>query len=241
MAFSRARYDANLAAGIRGGLGPGENPALMSFAQAAADAFGVTEANLLATAAASPALYALVQQLGACPWSTPIARGAGLHDLGLAIANTSGLDDAAMQTSLAQQVVAALLPAAVRLVKAKANAAQKVDLEAKAVAIANAQVPTKILSDAASASADIVRVAVRLANAQDPAIPALAAVVSAANVAGFALTATDPVVGMRVIGFLIEQASRAGGGDQPMTACASAAITVAAAAPAKAAAAKTGG
>ena len=65
MAFSRARYDANLAAGIRGGFGPGENPALMSFAQAAADAFGVSEANLMATAAASPALYALVQQLGA--------------------------------------------------------------------------------------------------------------------------------------------------------------------------------
>lgn len=240
MPLDAAIYEAGLAKGLRSGSASGEDKSLPTFPQALALALGVTEDKAQAALSASPALYAHAVQLSRLGWSSPTARASGLHDLGLALAGTATLDDAALMASLAKQLVTGLVPAAIRRIKTKAGG-KATDVEAKAIAI-ESSAPTAQLATDAATSVGSVLADVKAADRFDAAIPSIASALAIANVSGFALAEANPTKLAMLCAFIAEQASLAGGGDVPIATCASLAISTAASAAAGVAAGQvTGG
>lgn len=223
MGLDAAIYETNFAKGLRSGLASGEDKALPTFPQALAAALGVTEDKVVGALDASPAAYRFAIQLAVVSWSTPAARAAGLHDLGLALVGTSKQGDLALADTMAKLALKAALPAAIRASKGK-DVGKDADVEAKAVAIEGSPATAQLATDAA-ASVGAVLVDVKQANPNDPAIRAVASSFAAANVAKFALQSADPILTAILCAFTAEQSSLAAGGtDAALVACAAVAV-----------------
>jgi len=117
--FDRDLYERLCAAGMPAGVGTRESACVMA-------ALNLACGGDLADSAESPcvlpdaARFAI--RLNDARWSSPAARAAGLHDLGLALLGTADLDPQAFVTRLAEGTIRRVLPIALRAAKLDAAA-----------------------------------------------------------------------------------------------------------------------
>jgi hypothetical protein len=114
--FDRARYESLCAAGMPTGVGSRESACVMAALNLACGG------DLTDSACVLPAAARFAMQLNDAPWSSPAARAAGLHDLGLALLGTADLDPQAFVTRLAEGTIRRVLPIALRAAKLDAAA-----------------------------------------------------------------------------------------------------------------------
>ncbi|HXN33783.1 MAG TPA: hypothetical protein VN894_18065, partial [Polyangiaceae bacterium] len=119
MNFDRDLYERLCAAGMPTGLGTRESACVMA-------ALNLACGGDLTDSAKSPcglpdaARFAI--RLNDARWSSPAARAAGLHDLGLALLGTADLDPQAFVTRLSEGTIRRVLPIALRAAKLDAAA-----------------------------------------------------------------------------------------------------------------------
>src|SRR6202142_1646215 len=149
--FDRDLYERLCAAGMRACVGTRESACVMA-------AFNLPCGGDPADSAESPcvlpdaARFAI--RLNDARWSSPAARAAGLHDLGLALLGTADLDRNAFVTRLAEGTIRRVLPIALRAAKldAAADRCEREGTMASADA-ARAAATATVAADAATAAA----------------------------------------------------------------------------------------
>src|ERR1700690_4607786 len=173
--FDRDLYERLCAAGMPAGVGTRESACVMA-------ALNLACGGDLTDSAESPCVLPDAARF-AVPlndsllWSSPAARAAGMHDLGLALLGTADLDRNAFVTRLAEGTIRRVLPIALRAAKLAA-AADRCEREG-----------TMASADAARAAATATVAADAATAAAYAAYPAAAAAATAAAYAAYAAAA----------------------------------------------------
>jgi hypothetical protein len=179
--FDRARYEALCAAGMPAGLGTRESDSVMAALNLACGGDLTDSAD---SPCVLPAAARFAIRLNDSRWTSPSARAAGMHDLGLALLGTADLDRNAFVTRLAEGIIRRVLPIALRAAKLDA-AADRCEREGTMGSASAAATAAYTYASSASAAAS----AAYAASASAAASAAYAAASAAASAAYAAASA----------------------------------------------------
>jgi hypothetical protein len=175
--FDRSVYERLCAAGMPSGLGTRESACVMAALNLAC---GGDLTDSASSPCVLPAAAAFAILLNDARWSSPTARAAGMHGLGLALLGTADIDRATFVRRLAEGTIRRVLPIALRAAGLTEHA-DRCEREG-----------TREAADAASADADTAATAAAYAAASAYAATAYAATAAHAahDAASAASTAT---------------------------------------------------